>query len=103
MCCFKEQGLAQLFIAQPSVLEVSSSILKLAQTDRTTPNNVGTCNVSWEGYNPYDLVNSKETMCNERAWPEQRCQNCANGSNIVALRFGDHGTKEMLGVVGLKV
>ena len=29
MCCFKEQGLAQLFSAQPSVLEVSSSILKL--------------------------------------------------------------------------
>ena len=25
------------------------------------------------------------------------------GSNIVALRFGDHGTKEMLGVVGWKV
>ena len=30
------------------------------------------------------------TMRNERE----------NGSNIVALRFGDHGTKEMLGVVG---
>ena len=29
MCCLKEQGLAQLFSAQPSVLEVSSSILKL--------------------------------------------------------------------------
>ena len=28
---------------------------------------------------------------------------CANGSNIVALRFGDHGTKEMLGVVDWKV
>ena len=28
-------------------------------------------------------------MRNERAWP-----------NNVALRFGDHGTKEMLGVVG---
>ena len=27
---------------------------------------------------------------------------CANGSNIVALRFGDHGTKEMLGVVDTK-
>ena len=27
---------------------------------------------------------------------------CTNGSNIVALRFGDHGTKEMLGVVGSK-
>ena len=28
---------------------------------------------------------------------------CANGSNIVALRSSDHGTKEMLGVVGWKV
>ena len=27
----------------------------------------------------------------------------ANGSNIVALRFGDHGTKEMLGVAGSKL
>ena len=27
-------------------------------------------------------------------------KSCANGSNIVALRFGDHETKEMLGVVG---
>ena len=26
-----------------------------------------------------------------------------NGSNIVALRFGDHGTKQMLGVAGWKV
>ena len=42
-------------------------------------------------------------MCNERAWPQQCWKSCANGSNIVALRFGDHGTKEMLGVVGWKV
>ena len=27
----------------------------------------------------------------------------ANGSNIVALRFGDNGTNEMLGVVGSKI
>ena len=39
-------------------------------------------------------------MRNERAWPQQCWKSCANGSNIVALRFGDHGTKEMLGVVG---
>ena len=26
-----------------------------------------------------------------------------NGSNTVALNFGDHGTKEMLGVVGSRV
>ena len=30
-------------------------------------------------------------------------KNCANESNIVALRIGDHGTKEMLEVVGSKV
>ena len=39
-------------------------------------------------------------MRNERAWPQQCWKSCANGSNIVALRFDDHGTKEMLGVVG---
>ena len=42
-------------------------------------------------------------MRNESAWPQQCWKSCANGSNIVALRFGDHGTKEMLGVVGWKV
>ena len=41
-----------------------------------------------------------ETTCNARAWPHQYWKSCANGSNVVALRFGDHGTKEMLGVVG---
>ena len=38
-----------------------------------------------------------------RAWPQQCRKSCANGSNVVALRFGDQGIKEMLGVVGLKV
>ena len=42
-------------------------------------------------------------MRNERVWPQQCWKSGANGSNIVALRFGDHGTKEMLGVVGWKV
>ena len=42
-------------------------------------------------------------MRNERAWPQQCWKICANGSNIVALRFGDHGTKEMLAVVGWEV
>ena len=44
-----------------------------------------------------------EAERNERAWPQQCWKSCANGSNIVALRFGNHGTKEMLGVVGSKV
>ena len=44
-----------------------------------------------------------ETMCNAGAWPQQCCKSCANESNIVALRFGDHGTKEILEVVGSKV
>ena len=33
-------------------------------------------------------------MRNERTWPQQCWKSCANGSNIVALRFGDHGTKK---------
>ena len=41
-----------------------------------------------------------ETMGYARAWPQHCCKSCANGFNIVAQRFGDHGTKEMLGVVG---
>ena len=41
-------------------------------------------------------------MCNAHAWPQQCWKSCANGSNIVALRFGDHGTKEMLGVLAQK-
>ena len=39
-------------------------------------------------------------MRNERAWPQQCWKSWVNGSNIVTLRFGDHGTEEMLGVVG---
>ena len=41
-------------------------------------------------------------MCNAHAWPQQCWKSCANGSNIVALHFGDHGTKEMLGVLAQK-
>ena len=43
---------------------------------------------------------SLQSMRNEHAWPLQCWKNCSNGSNIVALRFGDHRTKEMLGVFG---
>ena len=42
-------------------------------------------------------------MCNALAWPQQCWKSCASRSNIVALRFGEHGTKEILGVVGSKV
>ena len=46
-----------------------------------------------------------ETMCHARSWPQQcwKSFSCTNGSNIVALRFNDHGTKEMLGVMGSNV
>ena len=42
-------------------------------------------------------------MCNTRAWPQQCWRSCTNGSNIVVLRLGDHGTKGMLEVVDSKV
>ena len=35
--------------------------------------------------------------------PTMLPKSCANRSNIVALRFSDHGTNEMLGVAGSKV
>ena len=41
-------------------------------------------------------------MC-VRAGPPKCRKSCANGSNIVTFRFGYHGTKYILGVVGLKV
>ena len=39
---------------------------------------------------------SKETTCNSCIWPQHCWKSCANGSNIVMLRFSDHGIKEML-------
>ena len=44
-----------------------------------------------------------ETMRNARASPQQCWKSCANRSNIVAPRLGVHRTKEMLGVVSVKV
>ena len=44
-----------------------------------------------------------ETMCIARVWPQQCWKSSANGSNIFALRLGDHGTKEMLGGTVSKV
>ena len=94
------------------------------ETDATTPNNVGptmlgvvalVLTVVWKRMQQLPTTlgavvhrgkdttyKSLLTMCNALAWPQQCWKSCANGSNIVALRFGDHGTKEMLGVVGSK-
>ena len=33
------------------------------QTDVTTPNNDGTCSVSWEGYNPQDFGSHVQCVC----------------------------------------
>ena len=46
-----------------------------------------------------DKTNSKETMCNARAWFQQCWKSCAYESSEVALRFDDHGMKEMMRVV----
>ena len=44
-----------------------------------------------------------KTICNALAWPQQCWKSCAIGFKTVALLFGDHGTKEMFGVVGSNV
>ena len=51
------------------------------QTDATTPDNVGTCSASWEGYTHKTL----ETMCNTRVCPQQCWKSCANKSNIIFI------------------
>ena len=73
----------------------------VVQTDATSPSNVRTCTASWEVYNPYDFINSK-TMLNARSRPEQCWKSYANGSNVVALRFGDQGTKEIFELLARK-
>ena len=35
-----------------------------------------------------------KTMCDERAWQQQRWESCANGSDLAKLRFSDHRTNE---------
>ena len=40
----------------------------------------------------------EETMCKLK-----ELKRCANGSNIVALRFSDDNTKKVLGVIDSKV
>ena len=42
--------------------------------------------------------NTLEARCNAHAWPQQCWKSSVNG-NIVALSFGDQGTKEIWGVV----
>ena len=44
-----------------------------------------------------------ETMCYVSAWLQQCWRSRANGTKIVAFRFDDHETKEMLGDVGSNV
>ena len=41
-------------------------------------------------------------MLNARSRPEQCWKSYANGSNIVALRFGDQGTKEIFELLARK-
>ena len=68
------------------------------------------CNNAQEYWDPQCIVGEippiwlwRQLVCNALAWPQQCWKNYANGSNIVVPRFGDHGTKEMLGVIGSKV
>ena len=51
------------------------------QTDATTPDNVRTCNASWEEYTDKTL----ETMCNTRVCPQQCWKSCANKSKIIFI------------------
>ena len=77
------------------------SVLSCMQTDAPTPHIVGPTMLRPAVYHGKDTTHkTEETMCDRRARPQQCWKSFANGSNNVALHFGDHVTKEMLGVVG---
>ena len=83
-------------IAGPIMLGVVASVLALfCKWVQQLPTILGPAVHRGKDTNRKTLV----TICIARAWPQQCRESCANGPNIVAPRFGDHGTNEMLGVV----
>ena len=79
---------------------VTSVLAVLCKQIQQLPTMLGTAVHHRKDTSPKTL----KIMCNARAWPQQCWRSCAiKGSNIVALRLGDHGTKEMLRVVGSEV
>ena len=79
--------------------------LKLHADRRNNPNIVGPTMLGHSVYCGKDTTHKTlETMCDDAcAWLQQCWKSCVNGSNFVALSFGDHATREMLGVVGSNV
>ena len=77
------------------------------QTDATTPNNVGTCSASWEGYNPRDFFKHEFylgacvalTMLEELCKRIQRCCATRRGS----LTKGNVGSCSLKSLTGLKL
>ena len=61
------------------------SLIGYVQMDAITPNNVGTVHQPISLWKPCIMSVRRAQQC----W-----KSCANGSNIVALRFGDHETKK---------
>ena len=96
-----------------NVRSLFDSVGSGVQMDATTLNNVGTC--SGLHHNIDKLKEFERLYCdtcewpsrrpcvNARVWPQQCWKSYANRSNIIALHFGDHGAKEMLGVAGSKI
>ena len=89
-------------IVGPTVLGVVASVLAVACKRMQQLLTALAHHGCWSITQSYGVTVSNETMCDARGWPQHCSKSCANGSNIVALHSGDHGTKEMLGVVGSK-
>ena len=95
-----------------NVRSLLDSVGSDVQMDATTPNNVELAvnytiiliklkEFEWQYCEAREWCSGRP--CNLCAWPQQCWKSCANGSNIIALHFGDHGAKEMLGVAGSKI
>ena len=87
----------------PTMLEVVASVLAVVCKRMQQFPTMLAYHTCWSITRSYCVAVYKEIVCNDRTWPQKCWKSCANGSNIVALRFGDHGTKEMYRVLGSKV
>ena len=85
---------------QTDVLRVIASVLtELCKSMEQLPTMLGPA-VHHRKDTIHKILKTKWNAC---VWPYGGWESCAKGSKFVALHFGDHRTKEVLGVVGSKV
>ena len=90
-------------IVEPTMLGVVASVLSVVCKRMQQLPTMLVHHACWSITRSHRIAVSKETICSAHACPQQCTKSFANGSIIVAIRFGDHETKEMRKLFGSKV